>query len=456
MFIMTIKYHNTPLTGRKNEVANLKQNISVGLLGLGVVGSGVAQIIENHQEELVHQLGCSVHVKRVLVRNIEKARKTEIDSAVLTTNPDDVLDDPEIDVIVEVMGGIEETRKYILKAFDRGKHVITANKDLIALHGPELQEAASRNNCDLYYEASVGGGIPLLRTLQEGLVSDRIEQVMGIVNGTTNYIMTKMDKEGMSYDTALKQAQELGFAEADPTSDVEGLDAARKMVILARLAFLADVDLKDVEVRGISNIALSDLEYGKKLGYTMKLIGFASFHNQKVEVSVQPTMLSETHPLAGVENEFNAVYVNAEALGETMFYGPGAGSLPTATAVMSDVVAVIKNMRLGVNGRRFVKPRFKKQVTPPEERFSQYYVRLLVKDEVGAFASISQLFYEIGISFEKILQTPRKQQQDLAEIIFVTHQTSADKFTKALSRLDHLDVVETVKSYYRVEGDGEQ
>jgi len=437
-------------------VANLKENVSVGLLGLGVVGSGVIQIITNHQEELVHQLGCSVSVKRVLVRDIEKARRAEVNPAFLTTSPDDVLDDPEIDVIVEVMGGIKETRNYILKAFENGKHVITANKDLIALHGPELQEAASANNCDLYYEASVGGGIPLLRTLQEGLVSDRIQQVMGIVNGTTNYIMTKMDKEGMSYETALKQAQELGFAEADPTSDVEGLDAARKMVILARLAFLTDFDLDDVEVRGISNISLSDLEYGKKLGYVMKLIGLANFHEHQVEVSVQPTLLSENHPLAGVENEFNAVYVNAEALGETMFYGPGAGSLPTATAVMSDVVAVIKNMRLGVNGRRFIKPRFKKQLMPPEERFSQYYVRLHVKDEVGAFANISQLFNEIGISFEKILQTPRKQQQELAEIILVTHKTSDDKFKKALNELENLNVVETVKSYYRVEGDGEQ
>ncbi|WLV25024.1 homoserine dehydrogenase [Aciduricibacillus chroicocephali] len=431
----------------------MKENISVGLLGLGVVGSGVIQIINNHQEELVHQLGCSVSVGRVLVRDLEKARKKDIDPAVLTTSATDVIDDPNIDVIVEVMGGIEETRQYILKAFENGKHVITANKDLIALHGPELEDAAGKNNCDLYYEASVGGGIPLLRTLSDGLVSDRINQVMGIVNGTTNYIMTKMDKEGMPYDTALKQAQELGFAEADPTSDVEGLDAARKMVILARLAFLTDFDLEDVEVRGISNIALSDLEYGQKLGYVMKLIGFASFENEQVEVSVQPTFLAESHPLAGVENEFNAVYVNGEAVGETMFYGPGAGSLPTATAVMSDVVAVIKNMRLGVNGRRFIKPRFKKQLTPPTHSYSQYYVRLHVKDEVGAFANISQLFNEIGISFEKILQTPRKQQQELAEIILVTHKTSLDKFQKALGELENLNVVETVKSYYRVEGE---
>lgn len=433
----------------------MKENVSVGLLGLGVVGSGVIKLIEDHQEELVHQLGCGLSVNRVLVRDIEKARNANVDASILTTNAEDVINDPNIDVIVEVMGGVEATRELLLQAFKNGKHVITANKDLIALHGPELHKVAEENGCDLYYEASVGGGIPLLRGITDGLVSDRINQVMGIVNGTTNYILTKMDKDGMSYDDALKEAQELGFAEADPTADVEGLDAARKMVILARLAFLTDFDLEDVEVRGISEVDLTDLEYGKKLGHVMKLIGFANFKDHQVEVTVEPTLLAQNHPLAGVENEFNAVYVNAEALGETMFYGPGAGSLPTATAVMSDVVTVVKNMRLGVNGRNYVHSRFEKQLTPPEESFSKYYIRLHVKDEIGAFAHISQLFNEIGISFERILQTPRKN-QELAEIILVTHTTSLDKFKEALNRLDELEVVETVKSYYRVEGDVEQ
>lgn len=433
----------------------MKENVSVGLLGLGVVGSGVIKLIEDNQEELVHQIGCGLSVSRVAVRDIDKARNANVDASILTTNAEDVVNDPDVDVIVEVMGGVEATHKLLLQAFKNGKHVITANKDLIALHGPELHKAAEENGCDLYYEASVGGGIPLLRPITDGLVSDRIHQVMGIVNGTTNYILTKMDKDGMSYNDALKEAQELGFAEADPTADVEGLDAARKMVILARLAFLTDFDLEDVEVRGISQVSLADLEYGKKLGYVMKLIGFANFGDHKVEVTVQPTLLSQDHPLAGVENEFNAVYVNAEALGETMFYGPGAGSLPTATAVMSDVVTVVKNMRLGVNGRNFVHSRFEKQLTPPEESFSKYYIRLHVKDETGAFAHISQLFNKIGISFERILQTPR-QNQELAEIILVTHTTSLDKFKDALKRLEELEVVETVKSYYRVEGDVEQ
>ncbi len=429
----------------------MKKEISLGLLGLGVVGSGVIKIVEDHQEELIHQLGRRVKVEKVLVRDMEKARQIEVDEQLLTTNSDDVLANPDIDVVIEVMGGIDEARKYILSALQAKKHVVTANKDLIALYGPELEDTARENGCDLFYEASVGGGIPLLRGLSDGLVSDRIQQVMGIVNGTTNYILTKMDKDGQSYEDALQKAQELGFAEADPTADVGGLDAARKMVILARLSFFTDVDLDDVEVEGISELSLTDIDYGKKLDLRMKLIGFANHQDGEIEVSVQPTFLSKNHPLAAVSNEYNAVYVNGENVGETMFYGPGAGSLPTATAVMSDVVAVIKNMLLGVNGKRFVKTRFEKKLAPEENKFSQFYLRLLVKDELGAFASISDLFNRYSISFERILQTPNNEGH--AEIIVVTHKTSVANFKATMKKLDELSVVEKVKSYFRVEGD---
>lgn len=429
----------------------MDKKISIGLLGLGVVGSGVIKIIEDHQEELVHQLGRGVQVEKVLVRDIEKARKIEVDDALLTTDCAEVIDNPNIDVVIEVMGGVDIARDYILQSLQAKKHVVTANKDLIALHGPQLEETARENGCDLFYEASVGGGIPLLRGLSDGFVSDRIQQVMGIVNGTTNYILTKMDQEGQSYEDALQKAQELGFAEADPTADVEGLDAARKMVILARLSFFTNVDLDDVEVEGISNLSLTDIDYGNKLDLTMKLIGFANRHDDEIEVTVQPTFLSKNHPLASVSDEYNAVYVNGENVGETMFYGPGAGSLPTATAVMSDVVEAIKNMILGVNGQKFVEPRFKKKLTPANHRFSQFYLRLHVKDELGAFASISELFNQQGISFERILQTPVKK--GFAEIIVVTHKTSLENFQTAMKELDELHVIDNVESYYRVEGD---
>src|SRR5699024_1035357 len=262
---------------------------------------------------------------------------------------------------------------------------------------------------------------------------------------------------GVSYDDALKEAQDLGFAEADPTADVEGVDDCRKKAILARLAFSTPVDLNDVEVSGISDLELTDFQYGKKLGFTMKLIGIANFDNNQVEVSVQPVFLKSDHPLANVKNEYNAVYVNGEAVGETMFYGPGAGSLPTATAVMSDVVSVIKNKLLGVNGHRFTKPRFEKVLKKPENRYGQFYFRLHVKDEVGAFTTISSLFNQLNISFERILQAPIKPENrnELAEVIVVTHETSLDKFKKVLEDLQNVEVVEEVKSYFRIEGDVE-
>lgn len=244
---------------------------------------------------------------------------------VFTTEVYDVIRDPEIDVIIEVMGGIEETKQYLIDALNEKKHVITANKDLMALYGTELLHVAKENGCDLYYEASVAGGIPILRTLEEGLASDRITKMMGIVNGTTNFILTKMNVDKSAYEDVLKEAQNLGFAEADPTADVEGLDAARKMAILARLGFSMNVDLEDVKVKGISDISDEDINFSKRFGYTMKLIGIAQRDGEKVEVSVQPTLLPDHHPLSSVNNEFNAVYVYGSAVGETMFYGPGAG-----------------------------------------------------------------------------------------------------------------------------------
>ncbi|AMX82445.1 homoserine dehydrogenase [Geobacillus subterraneus] len=430
----------------------MEKPIFVGLLGLGTVGSGVVKIIENHQEKLMHQVGCPVKVKKILVRDVHKPRDVAVDPALLTTSAADVIDDPDVDVIIEVMGGIEETKEWLLRALRQGKHVVTANKDLMAVSGSELLRVAAEHHCDLFYEASVAGGIPILRSLVDGLASDRITKLMGIVNGTTNYILTKMSQNGASYEAVLAEAQALGFAEADPTSDVEGLDAARKMAILARLGFSMDIDLDDVQVKGITHVTEEDLTYGKRLGYTMKLIGIAQRDGNKVEVSVQPTFLPDSHPLASVHNEYNAVYVYGEAVGETMFYGPGAGSLPTATAVVSDLVAVMKNMRLGVNGHYAVAPQYEKQLKAPAEIFSKYFLRIHVKDQVGAFAKITTLFSKRGVSFEKILQLPLKE-NGLAEIVIVTHDASQQDYEEILQQLGDLEIVERVQSSYRVEGE---
>jgi homoserine dehydrogenase len=427
------------------------ESISIGLLGLGTVGSGVVQIIEKHQDKLMHQVGCPVIVKKVLVKDLDKERAVKVDRNMLTSNPDDILNDNDIDVVIEVMGGIEDTRDHLKKALYNGKHVVTANKDLMAVYGPELLSAASQNGCDLFYEASVAGGIPILRGLVDGLASDRITKMMGIVNGTTNFILTKMSKQGSAYEEVLKEAQDLGYAESDPTADVEGLDAARKMAILSTLGFSMNIDLDDVKVKGITEITEEDLQYGKQLGYTMKLIGIAHREGEKVEVSVQPTLLAESHPLASVQDEYNAVYVYGEAVGETMFYGPGAGSLPTATAVVSDLVGVMKNMRLGVNGKSAVTPQYEKKLKNADEIYSKYFLRLHVKDEVGTFANITSIFSDHHVSFEKILQLPLKE-KGLAEIVLVTHQASLQDYEDILVNLRDLPAVQNIKSSYRVEG----
>jgi homoserine dehydrogenase len=425
--------------------------ISIGLLGLGTVGTGVVKIIENHQDKLMHQVGCPVQIKKVLVKNIDKQRDVSLNREMLTTNPNDILQDSEIDVVIEVMGGVEETRQHLLTALNNKKHVVTANKDLMALYGSQLLTAASDNGCDLFYEASVAGGIPILRGLVDGLASDRITKMMGIVNGTTNFILTKMAQDGSAYEEVLKEAQDLGFAESDPTADVEGLDAARKMAILSTLGFSMKIDLDDVKVKGITDITEEDLEYGKQLGYTMKLIGIADLDDDKVEVSVQPTFLVDSHPLASVHNEYNAVYVYGEAVGETMFYGPGAGSLPTATAIVSDLVGVMKNMRLGVNGTSAVTPQYPKKLKEAHEIRSKYFLRLLVKDEVGVFANITSIFSEHHVSFEKILQLPVKE-KGLAEIVLVTHHASLQDYEDILVKLRDLETTKQIKSSYRVEG----
>ncbi|MED2971224.1 homoserine dehydrogenase [Fictibacillus sp. B-59209] len=427
------------------------ESVSVGLLGLGTVGSGVVRMVEGHQEELLHRVGCPVYIEKVLVQNLDKERSCTIKPELLTSNAEEVVNHPGIDVVIEVIGGIQLAREYILQALNNKKHVITANKDLMALYGAELLSAAEENGCDLFYEASVAGGIPIIRTLVDGLASDRITKMMGIVNGTTNYILTKMDKQNLTFEEVLKEAQDLGYAEADPTSDVEGIDAARKMAILASLGFSMNIHLDDVEVKGISNITSDDLVYARQFGYSMKLIGNARKDGGKVEVSVEPTLLPDTHPLASVQNEYNAVYIYGEAVGETMFFGPGAGQLPTATSIVSDLVAVVRNMRLGVNGKSVVAPQFEKQLKQADEIKGKYFYRLHVKDEAGTFSSLTSVFAENHVSLEKLLQKPVGE-DGVAEVVLVTHTTTKHQNDQIYQQLRDSGVVKVIKSHYRVEG----
>ncbi|WKA53794.1 homoserine dehydrogenase [Planococcus shixiaomingii] len=427
----------------------MHNEISIGLLGLGTVGSGVATILQQHQEDLRHKLGTKVSIKKVLIKDKNKERLSALDPSIFTTDIDELLTDPSLDIIVEVMGGMGGAKQAIEKALRAGKQVVTANKDVMAEHGHELLKLADEKKCDLFYEASVAGGIPIIRTLEDGLASDRIAGLMGIVNGTTNFILTKMKQENMSYEEALAKATELGYAEADPTADVDGWDAARKMVILSSLAFSTEVRLEDVLVRGMKEIQAGDLEIAEGFGYTIKMVGSSKKDEDGIEVAVEPILLPNLHPLSSVNNEFNAVYIYGEAVGETMLYGPGAGSLPTATSVVSDIIAACRNLLLEVNGQRIHAAQHALIIKEEKYRFAKYLHRLLVNDQVGVLTQLTAIYSKHGASLQSVMQHPADNDGQ-AELVLLTH---------TISRQQHLDVLNDIKglasviSHYRIEGE---
>lgn len=430
----------------------MEKEIHVGLLGYGTVGSGVAKILVDHQQDLQHKLGVGVSIKKVLVRDLSKKRETVLQTDVFTDQIDDILEDPSIDLIVEVMGGMDGAKEAIEKSLLAGKGVVTANKDVMAVYGPALLKLADEHKCDLFYEASVGGGIPLIRTMEDGLASDRISALTGIVNGTTNFILTKMKQENMSYEDALAEATALGFAEADPSADVDGIDAARKMVILASLAFSTEVKLEDVFVRGLKAIEDGDVAFAESFGYTVKLAGHAEKDEDGIAVSVEPVFIPNTHPLASVHNEYNAVYIYGATVGETMLYGPGAGSLPTATSVTADVMAACRNLLLGMNGKRVHAPQHARKVKPDDKRYARYFHRILVKDEVGVLTQLTAVYSEQGASLATVIQQPSALDKH-AEVIFITHKMSRQQHLDILKQLQQTSAVNAIVSHYRVEGE---
>ncbi|AQQ54550.1 homoserine dehydrogenase [Planococcus lenghuensis] len=427
----------------------MENRVSVGLLGFGTVGSGVAAIVQQHQQDLLHKLGAEVSIDKVLVKDLTKDRDTGLSPDVFTTELADIVNDPSIDIIVEVMGGIEEAKQAIEQALQAGKQVVTANKDVMAQYGHELLQLADAQKQDLFYEASVAGGIPIIRTLEDGLASDRISNLMGIVNGTTNFILTKMKQENMSYEDALAQATALGFAEADPTADVGGLDAARKMVILSSLAYSTEVSLDDVVVRGMDEIQEGDVELAARFGYTVKMVGASQTDEDGIEVVSEPVFLPDAHPLASVNNEFNAVYIRGAAVGETMLYGPGAGSLPTATSVVADVIAACRNILLEVKGKRQHAPQHARPIKPANKQQAKYFHRLLVNDEIGVLTNVTAVYSKHGASLQSVMQHP-SEQDGQAELILVTHR---------ISRQQHLDIITDLDglagmiSHYRIAGE---
>ncbi len=427
----------------------MSKTINIALLGLGTVGQGIVNVLKENNHEISQKVGFPINIKTVLVRNIEKAKAFD-DNLNLTTDFSDIINDAEINIVVEVMGGENPARQYMLQALQAKKHVITANKDVVALHGREMFEAATAHKVDFMFEASVGGGIPIIRPLKQCLTANKITEVMGIVNGTTNYMLTKMSNEGMDYTQVLKEAQEKGYAESDPTADVGGLDAARKLAILSSIAFNTKVSLNDVYVEGITKITPDDIKYAKELGYVVKLLAIAKDNvDNGIEVRVHPAFISNKHPLSAVNDVFNAIYINGNAVGEAMFYGRGAGSLPTASAVVADVIDVARNIVHDMSGRILCTCFEDKKIASIDESISSYYIRLLVKDEPGVLALIAGAFGDQKVSLGSVIQKQKLNNQ--AELVLLTGAISDVNIQKALTNIKSLNVVTEVYNVIRVE-----
>jgi homoserine dehydrogenase len=426
--------------------------VKVGILGCGVVGSQVATRLLRHTKELSTRSGAELILTKIAVRD-SKIKRVGIDPSLLTTDAKSIVTDSEIDLVVEVMGGIEPARELILLAIENGKSVVTANKALLATHGADLYSAADARGVDLYYEAAVAGAIPILRPLRESLVGDHLTRIMGIVNGTTNYILTKMDEDGLAFEEALEGAQNLGYAEADPTADIAGFDAAAKAAILAGLAFHTRVTANDVYCEGISAITAKDVAVAQSMNHVIKLLAIAELTpHGAISVRVHPALIPRTHPLASVRNAYNAVFVEAEAAGELMFYGRGAGGAPTASAVLGDVVAVARHLSSGALGPR-ESDYADRVIAPIDEIKTQYLIRLDVADKPGVLAAVAQAFATENVSIQTVRQSGRGVD---AELIVVTHGASEHALALTVKRLSHMDTVRTVESVIRVEGVAQQ
>ena len=429
-------------------MSDAKKELTIGMLGCGVVGSQVVRLLLEDSGDFAARSGAKLTLKKIAVRDA-KVKREKVPASLITTDADSVVDDPAIDIIIEVMGGLEPARKLLLRAIGNGKSIITANKALLAHHGAELFEAADKNGVDLYYEAAVGGAIPILRPLRESIVGDHVYRVMGIVNGTTNFILTKMDESGSEFAVALKEAQDLGFAEADPTADIEGHDAAAKAAILAGLAFHTRVNIKDVSCEGITKISARDIAVARDIDHVIKLLAIAEINGKgEISVRVHPTLISRQHPLAAVRGSFNAIFVEAESAGELMFYGRGAGGAPTASAILGDLIAIARNKTRGGEGHGesdYAELRFADR----GQVLTRYLIRMDVADKPGVLAAIAQIFASNSVSIETVRQSGYDAS---AELIVMTHQAPEGSLAATVAAIAKSDVVKSVESVIRVEG----
>ena len=432
------------------------ETIRVGLLGCGVVGGATLRILHEHADELAFRAGAHIEVVKVAVRDTAKRRDVPLAEGVLTTDPHEVTTDPSIHIVVEAMGGLDPATDLILEAIASGKHVVTANKELLSTVGGEVLSAAGASGVDILFEAAVGGGIPIIRPLRESLAGDRVRRVMGIVNGTTNFILTRMSELGESFEEALAEADRLGYTEADPSADVEGYDAAAKLAILATLAFGSTVLAVDIHREGITRVTPSDISAAHELGYEIKLVAVAErsegAEGLEVGVRVHPAMVPKEHPLASVRDSFNAVFVEGENVGELMFLGRGAGGAPTASAVASDVVEIARNIVSGGRSPTSAGYARRADVRPPAESPVRYYMVLSVMDQPGVLAAVASTFARHDISISSVRQ---EGSGDQATLVLITHLASEGDHLATFEDLQSLDAVKEIASRMRVEGTSE-
>lgn len=427
------------------------KTVKIALLGLGNVGRGVWMILNSNKEEIMKRSGYKVEVAKVLVRNKNKVRDVEIPDDIVTTDFNEILNDDSIKIVVEVMGGIEPAREYMLKAMEKNKHIVTANKMLLATGGDELFEKADEKGVMFHYEASVAGGIPIIKGIDESLTANKIEQLYGIVNGTTNYILSKMELEGADFDDVLKEAQEKGYAEADPTSDIEAFDAQYKLAILASLAFGTKVDVENVYREGITKIKAVDMKYAKEFKMGIKLLAIAKEVNGKVELRVHPTMLPKNHPLSNVYDSFNAVFIKGNAVGDLMFYGRGAGDLPTGSAVVGDIVSIVRSGVDTENSNPVVKNNlWKREIQDMGDVESKFYIRATVLDEPGVLGEITAILGNHNVSLRSVIQKGDEEDGHVT-IVLVTHRTKESEIDTAIKEISNLKSVYNIDNMIRIE-----
>ena len=422
--------------------------IKVGMLGLGTVGTGVYKVLKSQESEMEAKLGAKVELKKILVRNLEKASQKVEDPSILTNHAGEILEDPQIEIVIEVMGGMQPALTYMLAALNAGKSVVTANKDVVASEGKKLLDTAKANGRDFLYEASVAGGIPIIRPLKQCLAGNHITEVIGIFNGTTNFILTKMSKEGMEFDEALQLAQDLGYAEADPTSDIEGLDAGRKVAILASAAFNSRVVFENVYTEGIARITARDILYAKEMGCEIKLLGVARLTPEGIEARVHPMLIDSDHPLASVQDSYNAVFVRGDAVQDTMFYGRGAGEMPTASAVVGDVFDCVRNILADCCGRIGCTCYKDLPVRKISDIRSKYFVRMEVEDRSGVLASVAAVFGNNDVSIAQVMQ--KRKRSELAEVVVITETVQERHFMDAIRILEGMSLIRNISSLIRV------